>query len=665
MRRILTFGLLILAAFGQPARAANPSDIDFTLRLTSNVSSYHLGEPIGFEISYASRAERKYLTSQTNPIPESGSVSVRISPLEGVLEPRALRPCWGGIGGSILSSGPLYLTSRSITESADLTNWYRFQKPGHYSLTVTSRMVSRSKGVDEGGGQEILTLESNTVEFDILPPDPGWEAQELQAIVLDLGDAKYPGDRARAQYRLALLDTPDAARKLVGLFLSSSDSDKYSYASGLTQSSQLDVIIPLLQTALSNPEVNPSGLPDVLAQLQVRKQLGASMALSDDPASQQKSQAECKDRHKLYDEFLRRENDLVLSRIEHQPGPQQPSAIYEAWHNVENQYAHDGQGVSTAQAPENLTQLRVAVLNIATELGPDQQTQFVISEWKILPHEQLLPMIRNLALAHSLDADKLWCEGWPRECSAAILSDALKPDTHITPIHVLLVPEAEHPEMDSALREQLANPGILQGSAQSQRTAALVLRVGSRALLPAVDDTLSRSAASHRYNCEVEAYLLGYIFKVAPEEGQRQLNEMLQDDKCGDQLFRILNSARYSDDLVPVAVKALDSSSLGTAATAALFLGNRGSEQVEDALWQRLDALWLLWHDRVGELRTTVTPRDQGIQSQSSRLEQSLASALSHANNWKLTPSERDRLRDGCLTERCQAIADDKMWLGL
>lgn len=237
MNRVLTFGFFVFAAFGQPARAANPSDIDFALRLTSITNSFRMGEPIGFEISYASSAERNYLTSQTNPIPESGSVTVRIAPLEGTLDPRALRPCWGGIGASIFSSGPLYLTSRPITERADLTNWYRFQKPGHYSLQVTSRMVSRSKSIDEGGGQEILTLESNTVEFDILPPDTGWEAQELQTILLDLDGAKNPGDRARAQYRLALLDTPDAARKLVGLFLSSSDSEKYSYSFALTQSS--------------------------------------------------------------------------------------------------------------------------------------------------------------------------------------------------------------------------------------------------------------------------------------------------------------------------------------------------------------------------------------------------------------------------------------------
>jgi hypothetical protein len=54
--------------------------------------------------------------------------------------------------------------------------------------------------------------------------------------------------------------------------------------------------------------------------------------------------------------------------------------------------------------------------------------------------------------------------------------------------------------------------------------------------------------------------------------------------------------------------------------------------------------------------------RDDGYNK---RGELSLASALSHASNWKLTPSEHDHLRDGCLTEQCRAIADGKMWLGL
>jgi len=618
-----------------------------------------MGEPIGFEISYASQTERKYLTSQSNPTPEFGSIVLHLAPLDGALDPRSLRLCWGGFAGSFLSSGPRYLNSQPISEHAELTNWYRFQKPGHYSLAATSRAVSRSKSADEGGGQEILTLESNTVEFDILPRDPAWEALELKSILLDLDNAKNPGDRIRPLNRLSLLDTPDSARKLVELYLTISDGDRYSYASSLTQSSQVDLVVPLLEAALSKPEVSPSGIADLLAQLQVRRQLGVVLtAVPDDAVAQQKSQVECKERRALYDNYLARNNALLL-RIARQTGPQQSAAIYEVWRNAEDQSARGG------QAAEDLTQLRLAALNVAEKLEPDQQTQFVITEWKIMSHEQLLPVIRNLVAMHRLDGEKLWCEGWPRECSEAILSDAVKPDSQLSAVDALLISEAEHSEIDSALQEQLRDPRIVQGSKQNQRTAALVLRAGSHALLPAVDDALTRLAASRNYSCEVEAYLVGYLFKVAQEDGQRRLSEMLQDARCGAQLFRVLNTARFSDDLIPVAVKGLDSSNLDAAATAALFLGDHGTAQVEDALWKRLEALRALWHDRAGELQITIpTTLDRGVQAQSTHLEQSLASALSHATNWNLTEAQRGRLRDSCLTEQCRNIADGKMRLG-
>jgi len=560
---------------------------------------------------------------------------------------------------SILSGGPEYLGLLPVTERADLTKWYRFQKPGHYSVTATSHHVSRPKGADEGGGQENLTLESNIVEFDILPPDPSWETQELRSILGDLEKAENSGEPSLVSYRLALLDTPDSARKLVELYLSTPYAEKYSYASALSQSSRIDVIIPLLEAALSDPELSPSGVPELLAQLQVGKRLGVLPAISDDPAAQQQQQTECQERRKLHDDYLARANTLLLARAARHSGPQQSAAIYEAWYNAENQNAQ------SAQMPESLAQLRLAVLNVEKELAPEQQMQFVISEWKVMQHEQLLPLIRNLASAHRLDAVRLWCEDWSVECSAAIVSGALKPETQIMATEVLLMSEAEHPEADSALREQLGNPGILQDSARSQQIAALVLRAGSGKLLPAVDEILTRSAAKHGYNCEVNGYLLGYLFRVALEDGQRRLSEMLQDDKCGEQLFRILNTARYSDALVPVAVKTLNSRNLSAAAMAALFLGDHGPAAVEHDLWQRLDALWLVWHDRARELRTTVTSFERGIQTQSSQLEQSLASALSHANNWSLTPPERARLRDGCITEQCRDIADGKMWLGL
>lgn len=652
---------LFLTALGYSASAAGQSDVDVHLSLTGDRTSFHMGESIGFDVSFTSEADGKYLITPGSVVRDFSSTTVRLAPLEGAPDARALRPCWGGIGGSFLSGGPQYLGPKSIEEHGELTDWYRFRAPGHYTVSVASRGVSRPKSADEGGGYETLTLESNLAEFDILPSDPVWESEQLQAISRQLEDTQNPFERLRIAGRLASLDTPQSARKLVEFYLANSD-DKYSYRSALAESSQLDIVLPLLETALSSSDVNPSGLPSLLAELQVRKQLGALPAFPQDSSAQQEWQSECQSQRKLYDQFLARNNTLLLSNIAMRAGPRQNAALYEAWINLKNE---NSQGAQDSKAMENLARLRAAVLKVAGDLNPSQRTQFLTSEWSILPHEQLKPIILSLVPEQSLDAYRFWCEDWPGECSKSILSDALRPDTRLmTPI-ILQMPEANHPEIDSTLREGLADPELLRSSVRSEQIGALVLRAGTVDLLPAVHEALSGLAAKNGYNCEVEAYLLGYLLKVAVEDGGRRFGEFLQDDKCGDQLFRILNGARYSDALIPIAVRGLNSPNSGAAAAAALLLALRAPAAEEDVLWERLNAFWLKWHDRPGELQGRFSAADHDPGQQAAQLEQALASALAHANNWKLTPAEQTRLRSGCITDQCRDIADGKMSLGL
>src|SRR5579872_5363035 len=167
-------------------RAQNPEDIDFALRLTNGSAVYHMGEPVEFEISYFSRTEKKYRGSWTNPSPYLDVVTLHLNPIAGAVDLRRLHP--NGFAGSILS-GNGYLGRDPVTHKANLAEWFRFQKPGHYTLSVTSRQVSRVKRTDEGGREEQITLESNVVGFVILPHDPTWESQELWSILqaLDTG----------------------------------------------------------------------------------------------------------------------------------------------------------------------------------------------------------------------------------------------------------------------------------------------------------------------------------------------------------------------------------------------------------------------------------------------------------------------------------------------
>jgi hypothetical protein len=129
-------------------------------------------------------------------------------------------------------------------------------------------------------------------------------------------------------------------------------------------------------------------------------------------------------------------------------------------------------------------------------------------------------------------------------------------------------------------------------------------------------------------------------------------------------VLRTLHSVRPSDGLIPMVTNALDSPNLGVAQWAALYVGEHGPVSSKDALWRRLEALWGLWRGRSPELPGEMMNVVTDVRDETAMLERTLASALSHATNWKLSPTELQRLHSGCLTQPCRDIAEGKMSLG-
>jgi hypothetical protein len=646
----------------------NPTDLEFRIRFVRDRATYHAGESIEVEISYSSEAEKKYRAIWTSPRLEHGNMTLQISPIDGVMDLRDLIRGWAG---SFLSSDG-YLGPEPRTEHLELSDWYRFRKSGHYSLVITSKAVSLMKGADEGGGEELLTLESNALEFDILAADPSWSAAELTEIERVVDHSEDPQELYPALHRLAILDTPASVRKLVQLYLAQGPQGDPSTSlyQGLNNSSQIDLVIELLESSLSDPKQNSRGIgADLLAELEVRRAMGVFPRRPDDPEKLKAWEQRVEERNKAYERYFAKANALLLSSMERRTGPERTAAIYEAWNNAERQ---NGQKPSVPQA---LSQLRSDVLGIAQELTPGNRVQILYSLWPTQPHAQLKPVVLSLVESRSredrfsLDEGyKFWCEGWPRECSSAILSDAVHPGTLTSKNAVFLVAEAEHPEFDEILSARLKDHEMKLNSWESQRTAAVILRAGSRKLQPAVDEMLDEYTSQPRYACELEAYLIGYLFRVANADAtKRSMEETLGEQKpCGSELLRTLHQVCYTDELIPVAIKALNSPNLGSAGTAALFLAQHGPASAEETLWRRLEALREAWNERAAELREAETRMAvSGIQSQAALLEQELVSGLMTGVNWKLTLAEQERLREGCLTNKCREIADGKMSFGL
>src|SRR6266481_1877979 len=159
MRRV-GFLLILVGLWATPVfSATNLHDIEFKITFVGDKSFFHIGEPIEIEISYSTQIEKKYLGSWTSPSPGLEVVTPILTQADGVLDLRAVRD-YMGFAGSILSSTG-FLGSQPVTQRLELGDWYRFQKPGHYAVTIRSVEVSRVKEPEEGGGREPLSLESN------------------------------------------------------------------------------------------------------------------------------------------------------------------------------------------------------------------------------------------------------------------------------------------------------------------------------------------------------------------------------------------------------------------------------------------------------------------------------------------------------------------------
>lgn len=662
--------LIVLSLVGARAlQALNPQDIEFRARLMKSAHVYHMGEPIEIEISYSSQAAEKYYGEFIAPNPRLGTVIPHVTPMDGVLE---LRRLWTkqGMTGSV-TGRPAYVGLQPHTQQLDLGGWYRIQKPGHYSVVVTSIEVARVETAQEGGGLYYFTLESNPVEFEILPDDPAWDAAQFTRIRQELNAATTVGQRQRALRRLSELDSPASARLLVKLYLASTDSqESQNLASDLEESAHVDVIIPLLGEALSDPASQiPRGLTSLLAGLQTRRQLGVQALFPPDPADEEKWSKEDKVRSVVYSTYLSMADARLSASIEKRSGASRADALFQVWHDATELKA------AAHFTPANLAQLESDVLAVTGRLDPERQTEFAELTWDSMEHEKLHPLIRELAEGSvsrpprygNTEAFQLWCEGWPDECNAAILQDIQRTHAKMNQRVVAMLTEAEHPELDGMLEAQLKEPALLENPAQSKRTAAAVLRAGSRQLVPTVDSFLDRMAASDRCNGITEGELFGYLLRVQPKDGKRRLAALLEDKSspCGTEALRVLHELRPSKDILSIATKALNSPNLRSEQAAALYLADHGRRASEKVLWRRLDQLWNKWRAHAAELRNLMPGKFHGIRYQTAVLEQALASALIHGKNWKISGSERKQLLAGCLTKGCKKAAEGEGYLSL
>ncbi len=169
-------------------------------------------------------------------------------------------------GMSSVPPRPLPLTSVPVTVGVQMNEWLSIRQPGHYRVTVeTTRVVASTQP-----GQA-LPLRSNTIEIDVVAPEPSWAAAQLQQAVsvLQVPDPPPPvigqtvnlsdeqsrdADVARAAWTLRFLETREAAPALARFFEHGPRVAQAELHAGLFASPYRKEVIAAMEEAVAAPD---------------------------------------------------------------------------------------------------------------------------------------------------------------------------------------------------------------------------------------------------------------------------------------------------------------------------------------------------------------------------------------------------------------------------
>ena len=227
-------------------RAKNPDGLLFTVRL-QNRKQFHLGEIITLELSFATSKPETF-TLDAATYDRSGrlhSDGFALDPFDGVVDPLA-HYFNSGLHGFMmggLRSIP-DLTNKPYFINAELNEWQRIDKPGHYRMYVVSSRVGRKVGGN--GGSAVV---SNVIEFDVLPAKKKWATQKLKEAIFAL--SKADADHRSACRTLRFLGTTAAATEMRKRFRGDDNKCEWDYKFGLIGSPHRDFVIRDMENSIS------------------------------------------------------------------------------------------------------------------------------------------------------------------------------------------------------------------------------------------------------------------------------------------------------------------------------------------------------------------------------------------------------------------------------
>jgi hypothetical protein len=628
---LLALTVLVMASPLYP-RPQEDSGASLTVRFTNGTSRFHVGEIIPIELSFRASSSDAYDMESRN-YDRSGRLNIEQfhvtppgrDPLQAYYA-NSSAIFGGGLGGS----RPLSTEPEIMRE--DLNEWVALDRPGHYSVYVSSGRVSRRNTNMDAP----VELRSNLLEFDIEAADPAWQEQTVRsaAATLNIGSSTTE-EKIAALRTLRFLDTPASVHELVRLLGEQPDGTGWDDVAGLAGSRNQSLVVRELERQIGDPDIALTwSYLNTLARLKFQLDNGPIPPYPQDDIEQQKiwnTQRQTRDKKlgELVDAIYQQATNLVaikrgaaraktvqtlLQRPTRLPGDVKPLA-----------------GLPTDE-------IASAFLN----LSQDQQWNLLSTFWERLKVPAMIEPLKRVAEQPDMNHQLL------RDVALRCLFD-LDPD-EATPI---FMEEITHPHIDNGMftvkgetlglfpkerlpqLDQLLSARIQQKDSRTKGLdAQLIGRYSTKAILPQVKATYESSTGE--WDCGTEDGFVLYFLRVDPDYGVKRLAIALS--ACMDRsLPAVIKMHRWSEVELGIIAR-LNGSDLNRARQAAETLAKYGSPQAEKALWERMRQFHAQWSGRPDEL--VDRPGMQKDANEAVGFQYGLVESIGRAQAWLLSSEQ-------------------------
>lgn len=636
--------LLFLAALVQiPTAVAQPpgdSPVTLTLRLAEGRRQFRPGELIPIELEFSSATPKRF-TVDGATYDRSGRLAIDefvIDRIDDVSDPMLdyFAASGGSIGGGIRGMG--VLGEKPFTVTLDLNDWFRFDKPGSYTLAVKTRRVT-----DESVTPPVVVpVASNTVTFEILPRDAAWEASTLES-ASRLADATPSPFGAKPGCRvMRFLGTQAAAIEMIRRFgADGGQGCDFDYMAGLFGAPDRAAVVRAMEGGLrAADQPVTAGYLRTLATLSIYVQHPEFR-----PAQTRQTKGrlvaggELSQRHHLIDAALSMYADIVAAAAPDKTGRARAITLAEL------------QAMSPRRLSAGSTTARDQLVAAFLDLPSERQTRLLEYEWPAVAGPAMLPALRRLVAVAPANTPSVadlalrrLAQLAPEEARPLMLREIRHPRRGATLKTLGSLPDAELPDLDDALAANLEASSL-------EIHAALVQRYATRKVAPRI--LASAGEKIGVMACEPQASLIAYFLRVDEPTGATLLDRAMTSRAtgCWRSLHRIA-ALRMTPVVQARAIADLDNPDPEVVIGAIQALGQHGSPAALEPLRAAFQRWHVTWANRAAELAySRAAERPNAPQAM---VEDAFRLAIGTGRAWLLRADDLRELQSLCVTDNCR-----------